>query len=349
MTAGCASSEYKLLREIEVGYGPEDFVLLENGVDPQVITGCSHTWKTLLHRQETSTNGKIYTVRINDSRLKGRELRLHDREDASFHPLGMFALTEEDGNQYVYVVNNRFRDDSSPPACIEKYRVKNGELYFVAAFDDESPGKYLPRPNGLAASHDGHIYVSNFNDGLFPKNRTPHFDDLKSPEARKVSNIVHISPPGSWSVVCKLRGANGLEISPNGKTLFVTSFSGKKVFGIDREPVSGKLIVPSVREWSTKEVYPDNLALDKSCNRLTIGCHKSVTGSLLRMFFWKDFPAPSAVYEIDLENRDAQEAQLIFEPEGFNCCSTARRIGGDRFIISQVAGNRLQIYQKIKE
>lgn len=97
---------------------------------------------------------------------------------------------------------------------------KKGKLDVLA---EKWEGKQLNAPNDLVVSKNGDVY---FTDPAFGKQS----------EARQLDfyGVYHISPKGELSVVAKPQGRpNGIALSPNGKSLYVSNTDERNVRAYD--------------------------------------------------------------------------------------------------------------------
>jgi gluconolactonase len=100
---------------------------------------------------------------------------------------------------------------------------KRGKVEVLA---EKWEGKRLNSPNDIAIRKDGHAY---FTDAFFGSGAKPELD---------FNGVFHITPKGELNLVAKWKGTrpNGIAVSPNGKSLYVSSADDRKivVFDLDR-------------------------------------------------------------------------------------------------------------------
>lgn len=171
--------------------------------------------------------------------------------------------------------------------------------------------------NGVVALLDGGFYVTQFVDPADPAAMKSMFSGI-------VTGRVYEWHPG-WREArpvpgTELAGPNGIEVSPDGRRLFVAAFGAHEVLrfdGFDGQPVIAEL-----------GVLPDNLRWSRDGRLTTVG---DLVGAP------QDCGAPTcptgwAVYEIDPETMIARRIGEAGPTAALQCASTALRVGGEIWI-----------------
>ena len=128
---------------------------------------------------------------------------------------------------------------------------KNGKQEVLAARFD---GKRLNAPNDIAVRHDGHVYFTD-----------PAFGNQEDTRELDFYGVFHMTPKGELEAVAKWKTRpNGIALSPNGKTLYVSDSDSRcvRAYEIDRSGgASGERIlidkIPGV---------PDGIRTDEKGN-----------------------------------------------------------------------------------
>lgn len=163
-----------------------------------------------------------------------------------FRPLGIDYF-EEDGERRLFVVNEA-------NASIELFDVDaNGDLAHIETFAE----RRLTSPNNVVAVGPRSFYVTNDvgpgRDSIVAK---AHF------LARTGSGQILYHDGVVWRMVAEgLRFANGIDVSPDGETLYAAETSGMAVRVYNRDIVTGAL-APS--RQITLHAAPDNLNADEA-------------------------------------------------------------------------------------
>jgi gluconolactonase len=125
---------------------------------------------------------------------------------------------------------------------------KNGKTEVLAA---RFEGKRLNAPNDITVRRDGQIFFTD-----------PAFGNQQDSRELDFYGVFHLTPRGELNVIAKLKTRpNGLALSPNGKTLYVTDSDARSVRAYDLEHGAAERVViekiPGV---------PDGIRVDEKGN-----------------------------------------------------------------------------------
>jgi gluconolactonase len=125
---------------------------------------------------------------------------------------------------------------------------KNGKSEVLAA---RFEGKRLNAPNDIAVRHDGHVFFTD-----------PAFGNQQDTRELDFYGVFHLTPRGELEAVARLKTRpNGVALSPNGKTLYVTDSDARCVRAYDLEHANAERVVvdkiPGV---------PDGIRVDEKGN-----------------------------------------------------------------------------------
>jgi gluconolactonase len=100
---------------------------------------------------------------------------------------------------------------------------KNGKQEVLAS---RFEGKRLNAPNDVAVRHDGHVYFTD-----------PAFGNQEDTRELDFYGVFHVSPKGELETVARWKTRpNGIALSPNGRTLYVSDSDARcvRAYEIDR-------------------------------------------------------------------------------------------------------------------
>ena len=176
---------------------------------------------------------------------------------------------------------------------------KNGRVEVLAG---RYEGKRLNAPNDIVVRRDGHIYFTD-----------PAFGNQQDTRELDFYGVFHLTPKGEMEAIAKLKTRpNGLALSPNGRTLYVTDSDAKCVRAYDlgrggdldrSSPASsdggaGRVIVEKIPG------VPDGIRSDEKGN-LWVAANSvfsySPQGKLLREIVLPETPSNLTFGEADLE------------------------------------------------
>jgi arylesterase/paraoxonase len=186
----------------------------------------------------------------------------------NFHPHGFGLLVVEDGPDRLLVVNHPFaslfhREEGKGPAhTIEVFDIieETGALEHRRTIADP----LLVSPNDVIPVGPERFYVTNDHgsEGDFGRKLE---DYLRLARA----HVLYYDGSKFSEVAGDLRYANGINISPDGKQVYVAATTDRAVYVYDRNPEDGSL--KESREVFT-DTGVDNIELDADGN-LWIGAH----------------------------------------------------------------------------
>lgn len=217
--------------------GPEDI---------KIDAGERRAFISSADRRALETRGAIYVFDLaNPLAESGWRDRTMGAPEA-FRPLGIDYF-EQDGERRLFVVNEA-------NASIELFDVDdNGDLTHLETFAE----RRLTSPNNVVAVGPRSFYVTNDvgpgRDSMVAK---AHF------LARTGSGQILYHDGVVWRMVAEgLRFANGIDVSPDGETLYAAETSGMAVRVYNRDIATGAL-APS--RQIALHAAPDNLNADEA-------------------------------------------------------------------------------------
>ncbi len=172
---------------------------------------------------------------------------------------------------------------------------KNGKVEVLAA---RFEGKRLNAPNDIVVRRDGHVYFTD-----------PAFGNQQDTRELDFYGVFHLTPKGEMEAIAKLKTRpNGLALSPNGRTLYVTDSDAKCVRAydlgrggdLDRSGAGGegRVIVEKIPG------VPDGIRTDEKGN-LWVAANAvfsySPQGKLLREIAIPETPSNLTFGDADLE------------------------------------------------
>lgn len=103
---------------------------------------------------------------------------------------------------------------------------KNGKTDVIAA---RFEGKRLNAPNDVVVRRDGHVYFTD-----------PAFGNQQDKAELDFYGVFHVTPKGELEAIAKMKTRpNGIALSPNGKTLYVTDSDARSIRAYDLEGKGG--------------------------------------------------------------------------------------------------------------
>jgi arylesterase / paraoxonase len=246
-------------------------------------------------------------------------LNLTPHSDTRFQPHGISLWAGADGRDALFVVNHPVDGDTPLPNAIEIFDVTDHGLLHRATLTDP----LLVMPNDLVAVALDRFYVTNTH-----RHPPGSLQTVETYLQLAEAQVVFYGPGGFRPALEDLLFPNGINVSPDGRTLYVASTTGRSVRAYDRDPASEAL---HFRQEIGLGSGADNIEIDEHGN-LWIGAHPK----LLRVEAHGKDPktlSPSQVLRVT----PAGAVEEIYLDDGSAIStSTVGAVHGDRLLIGNV-------------
>jgi len=210
-------------------------------------------WATYIKKQPVK--GGIYTMNLNDSMPEPKNIT-KDFQQQDFHPHGISLFKSREGKTLLFVVNHR-----SAGNFIEIFEYRNDSLLHRESISDP----LLVSPNDVVGVGERVFYVTNDHNEKPSSWRS--FKDLLT---IGTGNLCYYDGTRMNETVIKgAQYANGVNISADGKTLYMAATTARKILICNRNAATGA-ITQNAEYIANTGV--DNIELDTAGN-LWIGCH----------------------------------------------------------------------------
>jgi len=228
--------------------GPEDITI-------HPVTGVAYIssadWRAAV--QGKPANGAIYAYDLKAQ--TPQPLNLTPDASAWFHPHGISLYIDKSGQDALFVVNHQKGKNS-----IEIYDLKDGRLSHRKTISDPM----LISPNDVVAVGRNRFYVSN--DHRFGVGFMQTLEDFLQ---LKLSGVVYYNGSRFIEAAAGIGYANGINVSADGKILYLCSVTEGVLHSYNRDLASGKLTPRQEIELGTGL---DNIEVDPA-GGLWIGAH----------------------------------------------------------------------------
>ncbi|HLJ46825.1 MAG TPA: SMP-30/gluconolactonase/LRE family protein [Bryobacteraceae bacterium] len=166
------------------------------------------------------------------------------------HPLSVFREASNGGNGNTFDEQGRFYSCESHARRVTRTD-KKGKIEVLA---ERYEGKRLNSPNDIVVRKDGQVYFTD-----------PAFGAANDSRELDFYGVFHISSRGVIEVVAKPKGRpNGIALSPNGRTLYVSNSDERNIRAYDLErngsASNERVLVSGI------EGVPDGLRTDEKGN-----------------------------------------------------------------------------------
>jgi arylesterase / paraoxonase len=270
--------------------------------------------------------GAIYGFDLAAGDPRPRDLTSHLGLSFAFHPHGIGLWTGSDGERRLFVVNHRSEDEHT----IEIFRYAQQRLIHVETIPGDAD--LLHSPNDLVPVGPRSFYVTNFRGARSGVGRA-----MEGIFRLRKSYVVYYDGSGYRKVAERLRYANGVNLSHDGRTVYVTTTLGGEVLLYRRE-ANGDLTLERTIEVNTGA---DNLEVDEHGN-LWIGAHPRAFTFVLYALELRE-RSPSQVIFIPYNAGEYGPPQEVFRDDGrLLSASSVAAVYQDRLLIGSVFAGFLE-------
>ncbi|XP_063055504.1 serum paraoxonase/arylesterase 2-like [Engraulis encrasicolus] len=232
-------------------YGSEDITILPGGL-AFISTGLK-----IGSFPSSDGPGKIYILDMEEERMKPVELRMgRGFSIDSFNPHGISTYTDDGGAVYLFVVNHPHEDSQVE---IFKFVEEENSLMYLKTIKHE----LLNSVNDIMAVGPESFYATNDN----------YFSGILKMLGLFLSlpwcTVVYYSPEEVKVVADGFYMANGINVSPDKKHMYVADFLDSKVHVMEIQESKDLTPVKSVDVGT----LPDNIEVDPETGDVWVGCH----------------------------------------------------------------------------
>jgi len=246
-------------------------------------------------------------------------VNLTPKTDVRFQPHGISLWVGPDGRDALFAVNHPVDGDTPARNAVEIFDVIDNGLVHRATLTDP----LLVMPNDLVAVGIDRFYVTNTH-GHPPGALQTIETYLQLADAQ----VIFYGPGGFRPAITDLVFPNGINVSPDGRTLYVASTTGRSVRFYDRDPATETL---RFRQEIGLGSGADNIEIDEHGN-LWIGAHPK----LLRVEAHGKDPKTLSPSQVLRVTPDGAVEEVYLDDGNQISTSTVGAVHGNRLLIGNV-------------
>ncbi|XP_042329482.1 serum paraoxonase/arylesterase 2-like isoform X2 [Sceloporus undulatus] len=241
-----------LIKGIE--FGSEDIDILPNGL-AFISSGLKYPG---LQSFAPDKRGEILLMDLNEENPRPVELRISRGFDlASFNPHGISLYIDEDDTVYLFVVNH---PQIKTTVELFKFMEDDNSLVHLKTIKHE----LLSSVNDIVAVGPDSFYATN--DYYFTE---ANLKTLEMFLGLTWTNIVYYSPKEVREVAGGLYSANGINISPDGKYVYVADIMDHSIHVFEKH---ANLSLSRLKVFQSDTLI-DNISVDPYTGDIWVGCH----------------------------------------------------------------------------
>ncbi|XP_048009934.1 serum paraoxonase/arylesterase 2 [Megalobrama amblycephala] len=277
-----------------IDFGAEDITILENGL-AFLSTGLKYPGLP----SYSDDPGKIYTLNLLDSEPKIKALSIKGQFDKdSFNPHGISVYRDDkDGAIYVFIVNH-----PQGKSQVEIFRFVENEnaLQYIKTIKHE----LLHNVNDIVAVGAESFYATN--DHYFTNEILKLVGWFLS---LPWCDVVYFSPETVQVVAGGFLSANGINISPNKRHLYVSNILKHTIVVLE---IQKNTVLSHVKEVDVGSLC-DNIEVDRESGDLWMGCHPN---GLKCVFHDPNDPPGSEVIRIENILSEKPQVTQVYADDG---------------------------------
>ena len=270
--------------------GPEDITIHpKTGV--AFVSGCDRR----AIQEGRAGGGAIYAYDLNV--VTSDPVNLTRDADRDFRPHGISLFVGEAGHDVLFVINHQGGEHR-----IEVFDLKEGEMTHRQTLN--SP--MLVSPNDIVGVAPEAFYVTN--DHRYPSGWRRTLEDYLR---LRRSNVLFYNGSEFVQAASGIGYANGINVSPDGGTLYVCSITEGGLHVYDRDPLSGRI---EHREEIDLDTGVDNVEVDEE-GGLWIGAHPQLL-TTRRHYEDPSSLSPSQVLHLTPQENGGYDVEEVYLDEG---------------------------------
>jgi arylesterase/paraoxonase len=261
-------------------------------------------------------SGAIYAYDLNA--VNAEPVNLTPDADPDFRPHGIGLFAGDEGRDVLFVINHQGGEHR-----IEVFDLQDGDLTQRKVLTSSM----LVSPNDVVGVGPEAFYVTN--DHRYPSGWRRTLEDYLR---LRRSNVLFYDGSGFVEAASGIGYANGINVSPDGRLLYVCSITEGALHVYDRDPRSGSL---EHREEIVLHTGADNIEVDAE-GGLWIGAHPQLL-TAARHFKDPRALSPSQVLHLTPRAGGGYEVQEVYLDTGEQIsASTVAAVRGNRLLIGAV-------------
>jgi len=284
----------------DISFLPNSNIALVSGYDRRIT------------QSGVPVNGGIFSYDLTSKQFVKISPQMDD-----FRPHGISLYQMPNGQQRVFVINHSHHEHS-----VNIFDLVDGKLNLFKTIT--GPG--LISPNDLVAVGAEQFYITNDH-----KYRTGIMRVLEDYLSLKLSSVAYFDGETSKQVLSGIGYANGINVSSDGSTLYLSALTERSLNIYQRDPANNELTLQQTVDSGTGV---DNIELDENGD-IWIGAHPQL---LKFVGHAKDSTklAPSQVLKVSVADGSYKVEEVLLDSGSQLSASSVGAVQGNRMLVGAV-------------
>jgi arylesterase/paraoxonase len=266
-------------------------------IDPGSGLAFISSYDRMLYKAGLPSPGTIFTLDFNDPHAVPQDITVNPKLE--FHPHGISLYQDPNGKTYLFAINHNQKGN-----FVEIYDYHNGQLKHVETVSHA----LMHEPNDLVAVGPRQFYISNNHGSTSSLGKNlERFIPLSR------SYVLYYDGKDMTIAAKDIGAANGMAISPDGKTIYVAATEGKSIHRYNRDSGTGALNLDDILPV---DGFPDNIEMDNEGSLFVAVLPKALTYLAHRKN--PDNPAPTVIVKISFNKDDRYTIEEVYADDGTN-------------------------------
>jgi len=233
-------------------------------------------------------------------------------------PHGLSLYIDENGLRTMVLINHPVNRGVEPEYVELFTEEEPGRFRHVRSFTDE----LIVRPNDLVAVGPEQYYIANDSP----------------PNSGQLTQLIYVDRNSARAVADDIRSGGGINVSPDGRTLYIAETGGQVIRVLKRDPADGSVTTMTEIAVGTS---PDNIDVAKD-GSLWIGAHSDLLALVLHFILGTD--APSQVLRIDIGAAGSTNIEEIYLNRGEQISASSVGVTyGNRLLIGSITAPKILV------